>query len=185
MRYPLWLVALLLIGCGPKPSSQTQLTVGPSAPQQPPKTLKEQAQAVGEAALREDHAKMADLTLPALVEKFGGRAQYIKKLQSVAAEMKGSGFGLMKHTVGEPSQVIQVAGEGYAVIPVEVQLSGPNGATGKQPSFLIAVSRDGGGQWGFIDGAGVGSDRKKLKMLLPNFPDTLPLPAQQPAVWNK
>jgi hypothetical protein len=66
-----------------------------------------------------------------------------------------------------------------------VELSGPGGATGKQPSYLIAVSPDGGAHWKFIDGAGVGGDRRKLMGLLPHVPEQLKLPAAQPPVWEK
>jgi hypothetical protein len=128
---------------------------------------------------------MADLTLPALVEKFGGRAGYVQKLESIAAEMKGQGFRLTKFTLRDPSQLVQAAGEVYAVIPSVVELSGPGGAAGRQPSYLIAVSTDGGASWKFLDGGGVGGDRGKLKALLPNFPDQLQLPAAQPPVWER
>src|SRR5262249_39540621 len=136
----------------------------------------------GRAALQEDHPKMAELTLPALVEKFGGRAGYVQKLESIAAEMKGQGFRLTKFTFGDPSSLVQAAGEVYAVVPTVVELSGPGGATGRQPSYLIAVSQDGGASWKFLDGAGVSGDRSRLKAILPNFPEQLHLPAAQPPV---
>jgi hypothetical protein len=185
MRFFPWSFLLLVVGCTAKPLGTSESANGPLYEQQALKNLRSQAEEVGRAAVDEDHAKMAELTHPALVEKFGGRAAYVKKLTSIAAEMKGKGFGLKKYTTGQPSKLVQASGDVYAVVPFEVELTGPGGATGRQPSYLIAVSRDGGGKWNFIDGAGVAGDRSKVKGLLPRFPDDLRLPAGQPPVWDK
>jgi hypothetical protein len=72
----------------------------------------------------------------------------------------------------------------YAVVPTELELSGATDAEVKQPSSLIAVSQDGGAGWKFLNGAGVGGDRSKLKRLLPNFPEQLKLVAAESPVWD-
>jgi hypothetical protein len=185
MRSFPWLFLLLVVGCASTPQGKPTGAGNLPDQQQTLKSLKSQAEEVGQAAVQEDHARMAELTHPALVEKFGGRATYAKKLESIAAEMKGQGFRLKQFTIGEPSQPVQAAGDLYAVVPSEVELSGPRGAVGRQPSYLIAVSQDGGATWKFIDGPGVGGDRSKLKGLFPNFPELLQLPAAQPPVWDK
>jgi hypothetical protein len=128
---------------------------------------------------------MAELTHPTLVEKFGGLDQYERKLETIAGEMKGQGFGLKNFTIGEPSKLVEASGGVYAVVPFNLELTGPGGASGRKPSYLIGVSADGGANWKFIDGAGVGADRSKVRMILPNFPEELELPAKQPAVWDK
>lgn len=153
--------------------------------QQPLKALKAQAEELGQSAVQEDHAKTAKLTHPVLIEIFGGHAAYAKKLESMAAEMKEQGFRLKNVTIGDPSELAPAAGQLYAVVPTEVQLSGPGGATGRQPSCLIAVSGDGGAHWQFVDGSGFNGDRSKLKSLFPEFPERLALPAAKPAVWDK
>jgi hypothetical protein len=147
--------------------------------------LKAQAEEAGRAGLTEDHEKMADLTHPTLVEKFGGRAKYVKKLESVAAQMKQEGFQMKKVTIGEPSKLVQTSGVVYAVVPMQLEMAGPRGSTGKKDSYLIASSQDRGAAWTFIDGAGIGSDRGKVKLILPSFPDQLELPPVRPPVWDK
>lgn len=187
MRRLAWLFLLLVVGCtpdAPKPKGKSVASTAPSDQRQALTALKAQAQEIGQAAIREDHTKMAQLTHPALVEKFGGQAAYVKKLDSTATEMKQQGFRLKAFTVGEPSELVQAGGRLYAVVPQEVQLSGPQGAAGRRASFLVAVSADGGSHWQFVDGSGVRGDRSKLKMLFPEFPDRLQLPADQPAVWD-
>jgi hypothetical protein len=185
MQYLTWLFLLLVVGCASKPQANATSAVDLPDRQQALNNLKSQAEEVGRAAVNEDHARMSELTHPVLVDKFGGRAAFVKKLESIAAEMKGQGFRLKKFTIGEPSQMFQAVGEMYAIVPLEVALSGPRGATGKQPSYLIAVSPDRGASWKFIDGAGFRGDRSKLKELLPSFPEQLQLPAAQPPVWDK
>jgi hypothetical protein len=138
--------------------------------QQARENLISQSEAIGRAAVDEDHAKMAELTLPVLVEKFGGRAAYIKKLESIASEMKREGFRLKKWTLADPSALVQSVGDVYAVVPAAVELSGPGGAVGRNSSYLIAVSEDGGASWKFIDGAGIGADRNKLRKLVRTSP---------------
>src|SRR5437660_10144405 len=170
---------MLLAGCEPKPQDAAA-TANALPNQQALKNLKAQAGEAGRSAVEEDHAKLAQLTHPALLDMFGGRAAYIKKLESVAADMKGRGYQLKRFSLGEPSQLVKSAGQVYALVPSEVQLSGPDGATGRQRSYLIAVSADGGAHWTFIDGAGIAGDRRKAKSLLPDFPDQLQLPAAQP-----
>ena len=128
--------------------------------------------------------RSAELTLPAFVKKFGGGTTYIQKLASIAAEMKGKGFRPKQFSIGKPSHLVEAVGGVYAVVPGELELSGPEGATGKQAAYMVAVSQDEGITWKFIDGAGTGGNRGKLKSLLPNFPDELGLPNPQPAVWD-
>lgn len=81
---------------------------------------------------------------------------------------------------GSPSPMVEKWGEMYAVFPYTLELTLPNGAPGSQPAYLICISSDRGATWTFLDGAGVGADRAKLKRFLPDFPDTLPLPALDP-----
>jgi len=58
-------------------------------------------------------------------------------------------------------------------------LKGPKGEFASQPGYLIRTSSDGGVNWTLLDGAGVGSDRSRLKKLPPNFPDELALAEPQ------
>jgi hypothetical protein len=185
MRNHTWLLLLLILGCAPTPTDHAANANTLFDREQALKNLEAQANEAGQAVIQEDHAKMAELTLPALVEALGGRAKYIKKLESIATEMKGKGFRPKRVNVKDPSPLVQGGGEFYAVVPSELELSGPGGATGRQSFYMVAVSKDQGATWKFIDGAGVGGDRGKLKKLLPNFPDGLTLPDAQPPIWDK
>jgi hypothetical protein len=39
---------------------------------------------------------------------------------------------------------------------------------------------DGGRTWRFVDANGIAGDRRKLKLVMPDFPDTIALPEQPP-----
>jgi hypothetical protein len=159
-----WLFLVLIAGCAARPQAKGPGASASFDQQQALKNLKAQAEEVGRAAVQEDHAR---------------------RVESTAAEMKGQGFGLKKFTIGEPSQLVQAGGQVYAIVPSELEMSAPPRTTGRQAAYLIAVSPDAGARWQFIDGSGIGGDPRKLKSLLPNFPEELQLPAEQPPAWHK
>jgi hypothetical protein len=172
MRYLGLLLPVLLTGCP-----------APVRPVHDPKAvanLQAQAAEVERAMLREDHGRMADLSHPALVSYCGGRAGYIRKLQEEAGDLRGQGLRFHAFRFGEPSRLFESGGELYAVYPYALELTGPDGGRASQPSYFVGVSADRGATWRFLDGAGAGSDRGKLRRWLPRFPDELPLPEPQP-----
>lgn len=100
----------------------------------------------------------------------------MKRLEALAAEMKGEGFQFTGIKFAEPSDLVEASGEVYVVVPCELEVTQPDGSRHRQPSYLIGVSSDRGQNWKFLDGAGVGGDRDKLKQVLPKFPKSLQLP---------
>jgi hypothetical protein len=168
MRYRLLAIALLMFGR----STSSRPFNSPEALA----NLKSQAAEVGQAMLKEDHQRMANLTHPVLVDHFGGRSGYIKKLEEIAEDLRRQGLTFHAFELGTPSQMIELSGELYAIYPYRLELSGPNGEPASKPAYLICTSADKGTNWKFLHGAGVGADRAKLKQILPRFPDELPLP---------
>jgi hypothetical protein len=163
-----------LVGCS-KPLDKEQAV----------KNLKTQAGEVGQAILKENHHKMADLTHPTLVEKLGGRTRFIQRLEAMAADMKKQGFRFKEITMSEPSELVERSREVYAIVSYKLVLLEPDETPVTQPSYLIGVSKDRGGTWNFIDGSGIAGSQEKLKQVLPNFPSTLSLPVNEPPTRNK
>ncbi len=175
MRNLALLLAIFLVGgCSSKPLDREQAQ----------KNMQSQAGEVRQAMLKEDHRKMAELSHPMLVENLGGTDQFVKKLTTMAAEMKGQGFRFVEIKLGEPSKLVEASGDLYGVIPFTLLMTGPGGKKGTTPSYLIAVSTDGGRTWKFLDGSGIASDPSKLKVILPNFPKELELPAPRQPTWE-
>ncbi len=168
------LICLPLAGCSGKPLDREQALT----------RLKSQIDEVADAVLKEDHAKMASLTHPKLVEMAGGRAKFEQLLEKVAAQIKGGGFHFVKIEFSKDPTVALDSGAWYAIVPSVLEMQGPGGVRIRQPSYLIGVCGD-GSTWKFIDGAGVGNDREKLKKIIPEFPRDLVLPAKQAPVIEK
>ena len=141
--------------------------------------LTKQAEETSQSMLKEDHQKMAHFTHPTVVEQVGGRDRFIEMLTSLAATMKQKGVRFTAAKVSEPSEIIEKAGKLYAIVPSSLKLD-VQGQRRSQASYLIAVSSDGGKNWKFLDGTGPRGDRSKVREILPDFPDALPLPKIEP-----
>jgi hypothetical protein len=163
-----------LTGCSAKPFDRERAR----------QALTASTEQVRQAMLREDHQRMADLTHPAVINGLGGREKFTQQLAEIAAEAKVKGFGFADVIFSESSELVESRGAVYAVVPFDLRMTGPDGAKGVTPSYLIGVSTDGGASWKFIDGNGIAGDRAKLRQVLPGFPDTLALPPKQNPKWK-
>src|SRR5581483_7409690 len=96
------LLCVLLIGL-------TSCSAKPLNPEQARTNLRREAEEVCGAILREDHRRMADLTHPAVVNGFGGKAKFEKRMGEIAADMKSQGFGIKDVTLSEPSELVEAS----------------------------------------------------------------------------
>lgn len=136
-----------------------------------------QVKEAGKATVEENHERLVDLTLPELIQRAGGRAEYIKVISQMASEMKQHGTKLTKMHVSGSAAIVQKAGRVFGTLPYSLETTGPGGASGSIQTFMIGVSSDGGHTWKFMDGLGTKKGgRSRVKSLLPDFPDELPLP---------
>jgi hypothetical protein len=142
-----------------------------------PAVVKQKAQEVGQAVIKGDYAKIADLTYPKIVEAMGGRDRMIAETEAAMRRMKERGITFRSHTVGEPSEFRTEDGNTFTVLPTTVEMTVPGGrAIGK--SYLLGISADGGKTWTFADGSGLDTQEKRDK-LLPRLPAKLKLPEKQ------
>lgn len=140
-------------------------------------SLREQANEMGEAFVAGDFGRVADATLPALVERQGGRDKLIATFEREVGGARNQNIEFESFVAGEPTQVIEAGGKHYAVVPTTLRIKTPRG-TAKGESFLIAASEDGGRNWKFVDGSGA-TDERMLRALLPDAADKLTLPARK------
>lgn len=185
-RYGRMRAALLLVfvavGCALRPAEPA---TGALTREQVEQNLATQAEEIGRAVLAEDHARMADLTHPELVKKLGGREKYVARLGGIAAEMKAAGFRFEALATARPSTLVQASGKWFGVVPSDIDMTGPGGARTKMKAYQVGESVDGGRTWRFIDANGVGGDRRKLNLILPDFPADVPVPANPPPQWDR
>ena len=160
---PLLFVSLLSAVAG----AQEQL--GEAAARQ----LQAQAEGCGRAFIEGDFERLADCTLPKLVELIGGREKMIEVVRKDVAEMKAEGFEPLSQTHSAPTQVLRVGSQTYAVLPIKFKMR-----TSKEilasDSFMIGVSGDGGQNWKFLSADS--TDEARMKLLLPDVAGKLKLP---------
>ncbi len=144
--------------------------------------VKEAAQAMADAFFKADFEKFARYTNPLLLKEVGGRDEMIAGLKAGLADMKARGVEIRSYQVAEPSSL---AGEGkdrFAIVPTTLVMTLP-GTKVTMNSCLIGASEDAGKTWTFLDGAK--ATPQTIRKFLPNFPETLKLPAQQPPLVEK
>lgn len=168
----------LNIGCGrdhrsvanaPLPQSTQRAKSYPNA--------KIQANQLNDAVLAGDYEKAADLTYKKLIELIGGRAKYISALKGGMNETQSDRFRIITTVSDEPTQIIEVGSDVYAVLPTTMRIKVAEGILVGQ-STLIGVSNDRGEHWTFID-AGPGSSQEQMKTLFPAVADQLKIPERK------
>lgn len=137
------------------------------------KRLQAQAEESGRAFIKGDFGRLADYTLPKLVELIGGREKMIEVVRKDVEEMKAAGFEPLAYVPSAPTQVFREGGRTYAVVPLKFRMRTPDSIM-VSDSFMVGVSNDGGQNWTFIGGSGIDDDR--LKVLLPEVAGRFKLP---------
>jgi hypothetical protein len=149
----------------------------PSAKQ----VAKQKVEELNAALIKEDYAKVTDLTHPKVVELMGGREKMIAVMESGTKDMKAKGYSFRSVKVDEPGEPIAAGDERYVVVPFLLEMKAPGGRL-LQKSFVIGVSGDAGKSWTFVNGDQQG---EKLKKVLPNLPEDLKLPKPEKPVFEK
>ena len=151
-------LALLLVTLLPAAAfSQAQLDAAAAA------QLKEQAEACSRAFIEGDYERLADYTHPKVVELTGGREKMAEFVRKGMAEMKADGLEPLTYVTSEPTQVLKVGEQTYAVVPARLRLRAKETVFVSE-SFMLGVSGDGGKTWKFVSG---NVDPATLKTLLP------------------
>ncbi|MET0649461.1 MAG: hypothetical protein ABW208_22860 [Pyrinomonadaceae bacterium] len=137
------------------------------------KRLQAQAEECGRAFIEGNFERLADCTLPRLVELMGGREKLLEVVRKDVAEMKADGFEPLSSVSSAPTQVLLVGSQTYAVLPLKFKMR-----TSKEihvsDSFMIGVSGDGGQNWKFLSADS--TDEARMKVLLPDVVGKLKLP---------
>ena len=187
--FPLFVLGML--GCASKPQPETQPQ--PQAEQRPqataPKTLdheniKRQAQELCDATIKGDFNRVADLTYPKLIEIFGGREALISQAKAAVSEMESQQYRIVSIEVGEPHDIVEVKNEIFAIVPSTMRIKAPGGVLVGE-AFMIAVSKDGGQQWTFVDSSAAKDDDAGFKTLFPDAANQLRIPEQKQPVFHK
>ena len=144
------------------------------------KLIKEQAELTAKALLDDDYETIIRFTYPKVIELVGGRDKMISLIKNGKIEMGKEGISFDKVTIGEPSKTVIAGDEIHCLIPQTVYMKVPKGKL-KSETHLLAVSRDNGTNWFFIDAVSLNKDN--IKMVLPNYNFDLILPAKTQPIF--
>ena len=143
------------------------------------KNLKSQAEESAKAFIGGDYARLVDLTYPKLVELIGGRAKMISFIEKDMKEMKAQGVEVISMSFDDPTQVIKIGEQWFAVLPSTMKMKVPDGIlVGK--SFMLGISGDNGERWTFVGGSAL--DEKAIKTLFPAAVGKLKIPKEEKPV---
>lgn len=135
--------------------------------------IKEQAEEMVQWLLKKDFRSFCKYTYPKIIEMMGGQQKMVEFLEKSSKEMKSEGVEFLNITIGNPSDVIIVGNELQCTVPQTLEVKVPNGRVISQ-STLIAISKDNGKQWYFVDTSG--KDIQTMKKTLPNLSAELIIP---------
>src|SRR5262249_25423816 len=143
--------------------------------------VKGKVEEINNALIKEDFAKVADLTHPKVVKLMGGREKMISAMESGIKDMKSKGYAFRSVKVDAASDPVTAGSDMFVVVPFLLEMKAPKGRL-LQKSFVIGVSSDQGKSWAFVNGD---LDVQKVKQVLPNLPEQLKLPERQKPVLEK
>lgn len=144
------------------------------------KTIKEQAETMGQFLLKKDFSSFSKYTYPAIMEMVGGKHKMIEVLEKGSNEMHSNGMAILSISFGEPSVIITNGNELQSTLPQTIEMKVPNGRL-IVTSSLIAISIDMGKNWYFVDTSD--KDIQTMKKTLPNLSGKLIIPVKTQPIF--
>ena len=138
--------------------------------------IKEQAELTATALLQNDYETLIEHTYPGVIEAIGGRDKMISIIKDGRVEMERQGISFESVTIGDPTETVEAGDEIHCLIAQTISLKVPKGRM-QSESYLLAISRDGGTHWFFIDTVNLTMDN--IKDIIPNYNLNLVLPAKK------
>lgn len=145
--------------------------------------LKENATAMATSFLEGDYKTFVKYTYPKVVQLMGGEEKMILAVKNGIDQMGKEGFSIKAVNVGLTSQAVYAGKELHTLVFQSIIMSAPGG-TLTANSYLIAVSRDGGKNWYFVDTAPL-HDKNTLKAIFPQYNNQLKIPEKQSPIFVK
>ena len=135
--------------------------------------IKKDAETMCKATLSEDFNTLANYTHPKLITALGGKDKMVETLKKGFSDMKAKGGVFFDASVGDAGEVLSIGTELYSILPQKVVLKFKDVKI-SSVSSLVAVSKDNGTTWYFIDAGGMTDDQ--FKQMLPAAYGKLKIP---------
>jgi len=133
-------------------------------------TLLESVKEYSEAFVKRDFENVIAKTLPNIVKMGGGQEIMVKDLHDERLQIVKNGMDYMSVKVGEPGKVFEANGDQQVICPVTYGVVS-NLAELDVSAKLLAVSKDAGKTWYFLDVAKY--DKESLKSFYSNLSEEI------------
>lgn len=135
--------------------------------------VKKQAEAVANAELKGNYAIAASHTYPKLVLAVGGKDKMTATIKQATEMLNAQGITIQSISIGSPGKFYKAGTEIHCLVPERIVLTTGNGRLVNN-SYLLAISKDGGKFWYFLD---INRGTYNLiPKLFPNFNKNLVIP---------
>ena len=135
--------------------------------------VKKQAQAVAEAEMKGHYEVVTAHTYPKLLLAVGGKDKMTATIKQATEMLQAQGVTIESTTIGSPGKFYKAGTEIHCLVPERIVLITANSRLVNN-SYLLAISKDGGKFWYFLD---INRGTYKLiPKLFPNFNKNLVIP---------
>ncbi|MHA7060248.1 hypothetical protein ACWGOQ_0023705 [Aquimarina sp. M1] len=117
-----------------------------------------------------------DYTYPKLLELSGGNTNMLNQITTQIKRMEDGGARISDVAIGEPKKIFVAGDELHCLVPQKLVLKVPKGKVITN-SFLLAISRNNGEKWYFLDTNQL--DPVRANQLFPEFNQDLQLPEKR------
>jgi hypothetical protein len=139
--------------------------------------IKETAETMIEYYLDGNYEKYSEFVYPKLIEMFGGKETFIKTAQKETEALLNDNFKLIDIEILNPQKIYPAENELHCLVPQNLMFESPNGKLLLE-TYLIAISKNNGNNWYFIDIANF--NKENIKNILPNYNENMILPLKTP-----
>jgi len=120
-----------------------------------------------------DYAKIVDFTYPKKIKLMGGKSEMIAVVKKGMKRMENEGVKFSEILIGEPQEIFQAGIELHCLVPQKIIITNRKGKVTNN-SYLLAISRDTGKTWYFLDTSQLTNEN--ATELFPNFNKELKIP---------
>lgn len=127
------------------------------------------AKVMNDALVTKDWYTYVETNHPKVIEQIeGGVPGLVKQTKEQVAQLEAAGNTIIAAWPGQPSDIIDTAGEYQLTIPQYMEIRLPTGKL-KTETTLIGISQNKGKKWYFIDLEASGNDVNKLREMFPTI----------------
>ena len=138
--------------------------------------VQQQANLMGQAFLKADYQTFARYTYPALLSAMGGENRMVATLTQTVSDMGAKGMTFSSIIVNSPTKIVKSGNELQCTLQQHTTIKLTNGRA-VATSTLIAISKDGGKDWLFVDTSN--KDAAAMRKALSNLSAAIVIPPQQ------